>query len=117
MKSDVLIYSSILLLGVFISAVSQVLLKKESQKEHASRIKEYFNIRVIVAYAIFFASTFLSIFAYKGIPLSWGPVIAATSYIYVTIFGVLIFREKLSFRKVVALVFIISGILVYSFFG
>ncbi|NLT11051.1 MAG: multidrug ABC transporter [Clostridiaceae bacterium] len=117
MNNDLLLYSSILLVGVFISAVSQVLLKKESQKEHASRIKEYLNIRVIVAYTIFFASTFLSIIAYKGIPLSWGPVISATSYIYVTIFGVCIFREKLSFMKIVALALIILGIFVYSFFG
>ena len=117
MKYEKLVYVSILLLGVLISAVAQVLLKKESQKEHFSRMKEYINIRVIVAYAIFFAATFLSIFAYKGMPLSWGPVIEATGYIYVTIFGVLVFHEKLSFRKVVALVFIISGILVYSFFG
>ncbi|NLA96554.1 MAG: EamA family transporter [Clostridiaceae bacterium] len=117
MNNDILFFTSILLLGVFISAVAQVLLKKESQKEHSSRIKEYINIRVITAYVIFFAATFLSIIAYKGIPLSWGPVIEATSYIYITIFGVCIFREKLSYRKVVALVFIIIGILIYSFFG
>ncbi len=117
MSNKVLVYSLFLFVGVFISAVAQVLLKKESQKEHSSRIKEYLNPLVIVAYTVFFGATILSILAYKGIPLSLGPVIEATSYIYITIFGVVIFREKLSIKKLTALALIISGILVYSLLG
>ena len=42
---------------------------------------------VIFAHAMFVGTTFLSIIAYRGIPLSMGPILEATSYIYVTIFG------------------------------
>ena len=52
--------------------------------------------------------------AYKGIPLSMGPVLEATSYIYVTIFGVTIFKEKLNRRKLIGLALIVLGIIVYS---
>ncbi len=109
-------YALVLLFGVFISAISQVLLKKEAMKEHASIIKEYLNPRVIIAYTIFFAATLLSIIAYKGIPLSMGPVLEATSYIYIMFFGIKIFGEKINIKKIIALVLIISGIVVYSVF-
>lgn len=112
-----LLYSCILLAGVFISAVSQVMLKKAALKTYPSRLKEYLNPLVITAYILFFGTTFLSIFAYRVIPLSMGPVLEATSYIYVTIFGLTIFGEKLNLKKIFALVLIIGGIVVYSLFG
>ena len=66
---------------------------------------------------IFVGTTFLSILAYRGIPISMGPVLEATSYIYVTIWGVTIFKEKINAQKLIALVLIIAGIVVYSFAG
>ena len=72
---------------------------------------------VISAYTIFVLATFLSVFAYKVVPLSMGPILEATSYIYITIFGVTIFKEKLTKRKVIALITIIAGIVVYSTLG
>lgn len=117
MNRTVLLYSCILLLGVFISAVSQVMLKKAAQKTYKNAIKEYLNPLVIIAYIIFIGTTFLSIMAYKGIPLSLGAVLEATSYIYVTIFGVTIFKEKIRMKKIVALGLIIAGILIYALLG
>lgn len=117
MNKTVLLYSCVLLLGVFISAISQVMLKKAAMKKHDSVIKEYLNLLVIFAYVLFVGTTFLSILAYKGIPLSMGPILEATSYIYVTIFGVTIFKEKMNLKKVVALGMIIVGIVVYAIVG
>lgn len=109
-----LLYSFILLGGVFISAVSQVMLKKAAQRKYDNVIKEYMNPLVIIAYMMFVATTFLSIIAYRVIPLSLGPVLEATSYFYVTIFGVVIFHEKMNKQKWIALAFIIVGIVIYS---
>ena len=52
--------------------------------------------------------------AYKGVPLNVGPVLEATGYIYVTIFGVTIFHEKMNPKKLAALAMILVGILVYA---
>lgn len=117
MNNTSIMYACVLLAGVFISAISQVLLKKASMKHYDLPIQEYMNPMVIIAYIMFVGTTFLSIIAYKGIPLSMGPVLEATSYIYVTIFGVKIFKEKINKRKILALVFIISGIMIYSLLG
>lgn len=117
MEKPMLFYVGLLLLGVFLSAISQVMLKKAALRQYSSKLREYLNPLVIVAYMIFVGTTFLSIYAYKGIPLSMGPVLEATSYIYVTIFGVTIFKEKLNKRKLVGLALIIAGIITYSLLG
>lgn len=117
MNRTIVTYSSFILFGTFISAISQVLLKKAAQREYGSKIKEYLNPLVIIAYTIFVLTTLLSILAYKGIPLSMGPVLEATSYIYVTIFGVKIFGEKITKKKIIALIMIIAGIMIYSIAG
>ncbi len=112
--NGVLGFALLNLLGVFVSAVSQVLLKKSAMEDHGSMAGEYLNPLVVIAYALFVGATLLSTIAYKGIPLSMGPILDATGYIYVTVFGVLIFHERLDRRKLVALALILVGIAVYS---
>ena len=100
--------------GVFVSAIAQVMLKKSAQEQHESVLGEYLNFRVICAYAIFFSATLLSVLSYRGIPLSMGPLLDATGYLYVTIFGVTIFHEKMTKKRLAALALIVCGIAVYS---
>lgn len=115
MDEQMLLYSGILLLGTFIGAVSQVILKKSALKTYPSKIREYLNFPVILAYSLFLLTTFMCIFAYRVVPLSFGPVLESTSYLYVTAFGVLFFKEKITKKKAVALLLILSGVVIYSF--
>ena len=117
MNDKVIFYASFILIGTFISSAAQVLLKKAAMKEYCSVKDEYLNKNVIIAYITFVLATFLSIYAYKGIPLSMGAVLESTSYLYITIFGAFFFQEKISLQKIVALVLIIVGIVVYSCSG
>ncbi len=110
-------YALILVVGTFISSISQVMLKKAAMKEYANVIREYLNPLVIFAYVLFFVSTLASLLAYKGIPLSMGPVLEGSAYIFVTFFGVTIFKEKLNTKKVIALLLILAGITVYGLWG
>lgn len=114
MDEKLIIYIGVMLLGVFISSVSQVMLKKASMKEYPSRIQEYANPLVIGAYVIFFIATFFSIYAYKVVPLSWGPIIESSGYFFITIFGVLLFGEKFKWRKGLSLCIIVVGVLIFS---
>ena len=72
---------------------------------------------MVSAYAVFVIATFLSVIAYKGIPLSMGPILETTSYFYVTYFGARFFDEKIGRKKLIALGLIIIGIAVYTFLG
>lgn len=117
MNETVAIYSGILLVGVFISAISQVMLKKASLREYSSVLQEYINPLVILAYVLFMGTTLLSLLAYRVVPLSMGPILESTSYIYVTIFGVFVFKEEIGRRKLAALALILVGIMIYSVIG
>ena len=112
MTKTVALYSLFILFGTFISAISQVMLKKAAMKTYPSKIREYLNPLVLSAYLIFIVAPLCSVIAYRGVPLSLGPVLEATSYIYVTIFGVKIFHEKVNRKKILALALIIAGIVV-----
>lgn len=112
--NQIFLYALVALFGVFISGIAQVLLKKSANKTYSSPIREYLNPLVIIGYVLFVGSTLLSTYAYKVIPLSMGPILDATGYIYVTIFGITIFHEKLNRKKVIALALIIGGIAVYA---
>ena len=114
---EILPYAGSLLLGVFLASVAQAMLKYSAMRQHASWIRMYLNPWVIGAYAIFFATTFLAIYAYRGISLSMGAVLETTSYFYVTFWGVKLFHEKVNRRKIFSLFLIVSGILIYSVYG
>lgn len=102
------------LTAVFLASVSQALLKKSAMSRHLNPIYEYLNWRVLSGYLIMFGCTLTMIIAYQGIPLSLGMALETTSYIYVTLFGVTIFKERFNIKKVIAFGFIIGGIFLYA---
>ena len=114
MSSSMLPSVCIALAGVFISAISQVMLKKSADKRYENALAEYLNPLVIGAYALFVGATLMSTLAYRVIPLSMGPILDATGYLYVTLFGVLIFHERMDRRKLLALAIILAGIAIYA---
>ena len=101
--------------SVFVASVSQTLLKWESGREHKSLVREYLNPGVIGGYGLLALSMLLTMFAYKKLPLSMSPAFESFSYIFVTIFGVTIFHERVTKKKLLALVIILAGILVFTF--
>ncbi len=98
--------------GILISAVAQILLKKSSGREYESKIKEYLNPFVIISYSIFFIATFCSIFAYKEVPLSLGPILGAMEYIFVAVLSRVILKEKVSVKKAIGLAIIVAGVII-----
>jgi multidrug transporter EmrE-like cation transporter len=97
---------------VFISSASQILLKKAAEKKYDNIIQEYLNPGVITAYIIFFCSSLMTIVAYKGVPLSMGPILESCGYIFVTIMGRYCLKENISRKKVIGMVCILMGIII-----
>ena len=106
-------YVLLYLLSVFLSSVSQIVLKKEAVKEHKSFLREYLNVSVISSYGIFLFCTILTTFAYRGLPMSYGSVLETTGYFSVTVLGALFLGERITRKKLAALAVIIIGIAVY----
>lgn len=107
-------YVLIFLFSVFIASFSQILLKKSANRNHNSRIREYLNKYVIIAYFIFFISTILTIIAYKGIELKYGPVIESVGYIFILIMSRIFLDEKITRNKLLGIFLIIVGIVVFN---
>ncbi len=107
-----MLYICIFLFSVFISAISQIILKTSANQKHENWIKDYLNVKVIVAYSIFFISSFITIFAYKEVPFSIGPMLEATGYIWVAVLGYIFLKERISIKKIIGLVLIVVGIII-----
>lgn len=107
-------YIVIFLFSVFISSISQILLKISTYDQYDSIIKEYLNPKVIVSYGIFFCSSFLTIYAYKYVPLSMGPILESSGYIYVSILSYLCLKESIGKYKIMGMICILIGIIISS---
>lgn len=107
-------YIIVFLFSVFISSVSQILLKLSAKDSHTKILNEYLNPKVIGAYTIFFASSLLTIYAYKFVPLSMGPILEASGYIFVTILGYFCLHETIGRKKAIGMTCILLGIIISS---
>lgn len=104
----------IFVISVCIASTSQVLLKKSANQEKQTKWQEYLNKYVILAYALLFVSTILTMLAYKNLELSMGVVIESISYIIVAIASYFLFQEKITKTKAIGIIMIITGIIIAS---
>ena len=72
------------------------------------------NPLVIPAYVLFFGCTLITMYALRVVPLSMGPVLEASGYIFVAVLSRIFLKEKISGRKALGLTAIIAGILIYA---
>ena len=107
-------YIVIFLLCSLISSFSQILLKTAAKQQYPSWIREYMNVRVISAYAIFFAATLITVYCYKVLPLSLGAMLESSGYVFVTVLGYLILKERISKNKLIGMALVIIGVIVVA---
>ncbi len=101
-------------LSVVVASVSQVLLKKSALKKYDNVIKEYLNPYVIGGYGLLFGSMLLTVYAYSGMDYKNGPVIESLGNVFVLVLGYFVFRERISFRKILGIASIMAGIVIFN---
>ena len=106
------IYVVIMLVSAFLSALSQLLLKMSAKDTHKSKIFEYLNFKVITGYGLLMLTLLMNTWAYRGVEYKIGPVINATSYVFVLVLGRFVLAEKLTSKKIIGVALIILGICV-----
>ena len=97
------------ILAAFLAALSQLLLKL-SAGEHRSGIRVYLNVKVIAGYGLLMLTMLMNVWAYQTVEYHLGPVLNASSYIFVMILSTLVLKEKLTLMKSLGFLLIISGI-------
>ena len=100
-------------LAELIAASSQMLLKKSATIRYSSFIREYLNAFVIVGYGLLVLSMVITIFCYEGLGYMGTVVMEPINYILVMIMSAIIFREKITRKKLIGMFFIIAGLLVF----
>ena len=112
-----LIFSGVFLCSVLISSISQILLKKSADKTYDSRLKEYLNPLVIIAYGMFFCSMMITMYCYRYVDVSAGPIFESAGYIFVGVLGYIFLKEKFTAKKIIGMLLIMLGIVIFSFGG
>ena len=111
------IFFLFMLLSEFIAASSQMLLKKSAQKEYPSVIREYMNPLVISGYGLLVVSMVITIFCYGGLGYMGVVVMEPMNYIIVMVMARIIFKEKITTRKLIGVALIVCGIAVFYAVG
>ena len=106
-------YYLLLLGSVIVASFSQILLKKSALKEYSSVWREYLNPWVIIGYGMMVLSTLLTVFADRGVDYKNGPVIDSVGFLLVMLWSRLFFGEKITKRKVIGNLLILTGIFIY----
>ena len=117
MSSEQLIFSCVFIGSVFISSVSQILLKKSANKTYDSPLKEYLNPLVIIAYGMFFCSMMITMYCYRFVDVSAGPILESSGYVFVAVLGFLFLKERFTKKKLIGMLVLLSGIAVFSLGG
>lgn len=105
----------IVILSVFLAACAQMLLKKGARQQYDTCWRQYVNGWVMGGYAIMFATMMMNIFAMsRGVELKEVSIIESMSYLFVPTLSFIFFKEKLTWRKIIAIGMIIIGIVVFG---
>ena len=111
------VFSCVFLCSVLISSFSQILLKKSANKTYDTKLGEYLNPLVIVAYLLFFSSMLITMYCYRFVDVSAGPILESAGYIFVAVLGYIFLKERFSKKKIIGMAVIIAGIALFSFGG
>ena len=107
-------YYLLVILSVFAAAGAQMLLKQGARQSYIGFWRQYLNPWVIGGYAIMACSLVLNIFCMsRGVQVKEVSTIESLSYLFVPCMAFLLFREKITWRKAVAIAIIISGVLLF----
>lgn len=109
-----MVYGLFIIISTFIASLSQILLKISANNPNYTGIYAYINMYVIIAYILFFISTFFSVYALKYIPISISAFLSTSSYFFVIFFSYIILKEKISKNMLIGLFFILLGIIIVN---
>ena len=104
----------IVISSVFLAACAQMLLKQGARQQYDTWWRQYINGWVIGGYAIMLGTMLINIFAMsRGVEVKEVSIIESMSYLFVPILSFVIFKERLTWRRVGAIAVIIIGLMVF----
>ena len=109
-------YYIIVILSVFLAACAQMLHKQGARQQYVTWWRQYMNGWVIGGYAIMFGTMVMNIFAMsRGVQIKELSILESMSYLFVPALSFVMFKEKLTWRKILAIGIIIIGVIVFLY--
>ena len=106
-------YLILMIIAELIASSSQILLKKSAGRKYSSFLKLYLNILVIAGYGMLAVSMLISIICYGGLGYMNVVVMEPIGYILVMFMSRIVFKEKITPRKICGMILLLAGILVF----
>lgn len=102
-----------MIISAFITAVSQIILKKSANVKHKSIIFEYLNPLVLFSYVCYIGVLILNVFIYTKVDYRFGVIINSMSTVFVMLLSNLILKETITKKRIIGNFIIVCGILVF----
>ena len=107
-------YYLVVILSVFAAACAQMSLKQGARQNYVGFWRQYINPWVIGGYGIMACSLVINIFCMsRGVQVKEVSTIESLSYLFVPCLAFLLFKEKITIRKGIAIGIIISGVILF----
>ena len=107
-------YYILVIISVYAAACAQMLLKQGARQNYIGFWRQYLNPWVIGGYAIMTGSLMLNIWCMsKGVQVKEVSTIESLSYLFVPCMAFILFKERITLRKGVAIGIIIGGVILF----
>ena len=104
----------LVILSVFAAACAQMLLKQGARQNYVGFWHQYLNPWVIGGYTILAGSLVLNIFCMsRGVQVKEVSTIESLSYLFVPCLAFVVFKERITWRKAIAISIIIAGVILF----
>jgi multidrug transporter EmrE-like cation transporter len=94
---------------------SQTLLKVGANQAHEKRLVfAYVNPYTLIAYGLYIVATIFTVYALKDTPLKLFYSTTSLKFVLILILSKLILREKIDYRKIIAVGLIVCGVIIFN---
>ena len=107
------IYLTLGYIGVLLTGVAQICLKKGSNIQSSS-LSIYINAYTLGGYALMFCVTLINLYIYRYLDIKYGVILLPFTFIVVNILSFLLLKERLGKTQLVGSSVILFGVVVFN---
>ncbi len=102
--------------SAYITAFSQIILKKSANIKYHNIIFEYLNPLVLFSYVCYMGVLILNVFIYTKVDYRFGVVINSMSTVFVMLLSNWILKEPITKKRMIGNSILVCGILIFMLF-
>jgi hypothetical protein len=102
-------------IGVFLTSVAQVILKRGATLKHEARALEfYLNLYTVCGYSIMLIVTLINLYIFRTLDLKYILIFLPSTYVLVFLLSGAILHEKIDKRKLLQYSIVMVGVFIFN---